>query len=70
MLNALELTGRARTHIVQLEHPRVAIHRDAAGVDALVVGVADKALETRAVGGTPSGDSLEPSPAASRSQVT
>lgn len=29
MLNALELTGRARTHIVQLEQPRVAIHRDA-----------------------------------------
>jgi LAS superfamily LD-carboxypeptidase LdcB len=31
LLNALELTGRARTHIVQLEQPRVAIHRDAAG---------------------------------------
>lgn len=30
MLNPLELTGRARTHIVQLEQPRVAIHRDAA----------------------------------------
>ena len=30
MLNPLELTGRTRTHIVQLEQPRVALHRDAA----------------------------------------
>jgi len=29
MLNPFELTGRTRTHIVQLESPRVAIHRDA-----------------------------------------
>jgi LAS superfamily LD-carboxypeptidase LdcB len=28
-LNELELTGRARTHIVQLEAPRCALHRDA-----------------------------------------
>jgi LAS superfamily LD-carboxypeptidase LdcB len=27
-LNELELTGRARTHIVQLERPRCALHRD------------------------------------------
>lgn len=31
MLNPFELTGRTRTHIVQLETPRVAIHCDAAG---------------------------------------
>jgi LAS superfamily LD-carboxypeptidase LdcB len=28
MLDPLELTGRARTHIVQLERPRCALHRD------------------------------------------
>jgi LAS superfamily LD-carboxypeptidase LdcB len=27
-MNALELTGRSRTHIEQLEEPRVALHRD------------------------------------------
>ncbi|HTT41272.1 MAG TPA: M15 family metallopeptidase [Burkholderiales bacterium] len=27
-MNELELTGRARTHIEQLENPRVALHRD------------------------------------------
>lgn len=31
LLNDLELTGRARTHVLQLEQPRVALHRDAAG---------------------------------------
>lgn len=30
MLDPLELTGRTRSHIVQLEQPRVALHRDAA----------------------------------------
>ena len=29
LLDLLELTGRARTHIVQLERPRCALHRDA-----------------------------------------
>ena len=28
MLDPLELTGRARTHVVQLERPRCALHRD------------------------------------------
>jgi LAS superfamily LD-carboxypeptidase LdcB len=28
-LNELELTGRSRTHVVQLEDPRCALHRDA-----------------------------------------
>src|SRR5690242_1793144 len=28
-MDALELTGRTRTHIEQLDHPRVALHRDA-----------------------------------------
>jgi LAS superfamily LD-carboxypeptidase LdcB len=28
ILNSLELTGRARTHIVQFDEPRFAIHRD------------------------------------------
>ena len=27
-MNELELTGRARSHIEQLEEPRVALHRD------------------------------------------
>jgi LAS superfamily LD-carboxypeptidase LdcB len=31
MLDPLELTGRARSHIVQLDQPRAALHRDAAG---------------------------------------
>ncbi len=31
MLDPLELTGRTRTHIVQLDQPRAALHRDAAG---------------------------------------
>lgn len=31
MLDPLELTGRARTHIVQLEEPRAGLHRDAVG---------------------------------------
>lgn len=30
-MNPLELTGRTRTHIEQLEQPRVALHRDAVG---------------------------------------
>src|SRR4029077_5532373 len=28
-MNALELTGKVRTHIEQLEEPRVALHREA-----------------------------------------
>jgi LAS superfamily LD-carboxypeptidase LdcB len=28
-MNALELTGRARTHIIELEHPRCALHYEA-----------------------------------------
>lgn len=32
MLNNLELTGWARTHIVQIEQPRAALHRDAGGL--------------------------------------
>lgn len=30
MLDPLELTGRTRTHVVQLQQPRAALHRDAA----------------------------------------
>ena len=29
-MNELELTGRARTHIVDVEHPRCALHYGAA----------------------------------------
>jgi LAS superfamily LD-carboxypeptidase LdcB len=42
-MNELELTGRARTHIEQLEQPRVALHRDA--VEAFVALRAGAAME-------------------------
>lgn len=44
MLDPLELTGRSRAHVVQLDNPRVAIHREA------VAAFADMCAAARAEG--------------------
>lgn len=52
MLDPLQLTGRTRSHIVQLDEPRVALHRDAAGPFlAMRRAAASEGMDLRVVSG-------------------